>query len=107
MKLDEILGFLLSKFPMCNWKIIPMKWREGEMISWNPTDKFSIEIALSHFAKTVHNGDEFISVDWNDKKEQSGGAYPCENYELVENVITRIITRYNPKLFEEQQLTLF
>lgn len=77
------------------------------MIAWHPTQKYRIEVYPGKFAKGVYNGADMIHVLWDDKSELSGGGSPCLNFTEVEKVARRAIERFNPKLFEDQQLTLF
>jgi len=76
------------------------------MISWVPEKRFIVEISLNHY-RMENNKNQFISVGLTDNRDESGEGIPCDDLEIFSKNIKRVITKYDPKLFEDVQLSIF
>lgn len=105
--ITEILNFLESNFPMCRWQVEKMSWQKGEMIAWHSSERVTFEVFPSKYPETVNNGAYYISLHWDSKKTLGGGAIGCDSYDKLKGKLTNLMSQFIPKLFEDQQLTLF
>jgi hypothetical protein len=101
MTIEELHDLLRSEFPNMNWK--PKKQNKSYIVATVENREYLASIG--QFADHVYNGAEYISIDFD--STIYGFANPIIGWEKAKQQMRENILKYDPKLLEEQQLTLF
>lgn len=106
MNIDEIYVFLKDNYPMYEWKIVPTTWSTEKMITWIPEKRFLVQIMLIYY-KMENNKKQFISVGLDDKRNKICEIYPCDDLDELLKRMKFVITKYDPNIFEDSQMSIF
>ena len=106
MTIDELCELVLKEFTILDWKLEKQDMLKNQKdVIVASIGKNRYQFSLGQFHESVYEGSQYISTSFDSEKR--GSSNPCKSWEESKEFMNHLISQFDQKLLEEQQLSLF